>query len=156
MTGIFSRNFELPTSNFGPCNPTENPEIHRKLRTIWTIVEQGAEPQPGGGVDKIIKDKIMGAEGTAGWGNLTTDYADSADNTDGKGGGDLTADHVSTAVQREVGRETSWVPGVGAVFAVLIVGSINGACSCVPTLYTDSRADDGKRTRRKKSAQYEC
>ena len=44
--------------------------------------------------------------------------------------------------------------GLGAVFVVLIVGSINGACCCAPTLYTDSRNEDGKRIRRKKSAQY--
>jgi hypothetical protein len=31
---------------------------------------RAGEPQPGGGIDKIIKDKIMGAEGTAGWGNI--------------------------------------------------------------------------------------
>jgi hypothetical protein len=29
-----------------------------------------------GGIDKIMVDKIMGARRTAGWGSLTTDYAD--------------------------------------------------------------------------------
>jgi hypothetical protein len=37
---------------------------------------RAGESQPGGGIDKIIKDKIMGAEGIARWGISTTDYAD--------------------------------------------------------------------------------
>jgi hypothetical protein len=93
--GNFNHGFfrlQLRTSKFEPCNAKQNPEIHRKPRTIGTIVDRAAELQPNGKTRQKNVEKGGNWRGlrrqnndrTKSWGRReprsggisTTDYAD--------------------------------------------------------------------------------